>query len=849
MPHVAEAARADIFSFTGHRAIGEPDKYTIQFTHTSPDLSRSDFLNHMAAFVIQPPPPTRWSEPEAPRRVQGVITAFAQFPGSPDQTTYEITLESRLALLRNTPRYRHFLDKKDPEIIQQILKEHEFNQIFAETVFDLYREYRKRPIVMQWGEDDLAFIQRLCRRSGIWFVCEEGKLCGRVRFGDDFSKYTRDRERFERPYHDPGGLLTSGRESVKSLVTRSATMAASQVVRSFSPDEPLGLPIEAERESERVRKGKDWVADRTTYGEAYAWGIPYSDAQAAKEEVTLRHEAARAAQVIYTGTCDMLDIAPACVVQLSNRTLPDAAHGILITAMTCSASRKEGYKVAFAAIPADRQYRMPLLEHTWPRIPGVITGTIAATKDYEGPYLDDQGRYIVHLHTDRDERVKGLESCPMRLAKPFAGPGVTGFHFGLEPETVVIVRLGLSRTTDMKYRGVGLVETQLSPSDFARAREVHDELCKAAIAKPETDIETDPEMTYSLRCMQDGKLAAYHGQFRDLTKKEWFLSSKFQQDILANYADKGRSIVKFDVRVPDVHREKDKFAVAVAFVNSGRYPVQMITPDNWDRLWGQRLDISGFRVGGGGEWRADLAGQSIINKSDYPVETVTTMGKSITTVKIPPGETVTYKFLAVPTGKVPKGQYKFGTLVYASITVTGVNGAGGTVNFLGDEESAPITFDRDFPSTPDEWKDYESRQRARLSEHVILPGNAVAEDGYYRLISETGQRSRWVYPFNQGGQSHRSERIYDSKGEPFPLRPLPVWQWEADLARSTLCSPGEPCPREGIWAGGRFGHSFNTPDEYMIHEKRTFRAGEIMPPVIAYGANEVPYASWYWLGA
>ncbi|WP_321897848.1 type VI secretion system tip protein VgrG [Paraburkholderia heleia] len=305
MPHVAEVARADIFSFTGHRAIGEPDKYTIQFTHPNPDLSRSDFLNHMAAFVIQPPP-TRWSEPEEPRRVQGVITAFAQLPGSPDQTTYEVTLESRLALLRNTPRYRHFLEKKDPEIIQQILKEHEFNQIFAEAVFDLYRQYRKRPIVMQWGEDDLTFIQRLCRRSGIWFACEEGKLCGRVRFGDDFSKYTRDRERFERPYHEPGGLLTSGREFVKSLVTRSATMAASQVVRSFSPDEPLGMPIEAERESEHVRRGKDWVADHTTYGEAYAWGMPYSDVQAAKEEVTLRHEAARATQVTVLAKCHTL---------------------------------------------------------------------------------------------------------------------------------------------------------------------------------------------------------------------------------------------------------------------------------------------------------------------------------------------------------------------------------------------------------------------------------------------------------------------------------------------------------------------------------------------------------------
>ncbi|CAM2165657.1 type VI secretion system secreted protein VgrG [Paraburkholderia sacchari] len=441
MPQVPEAARADIYDFKGRRAIGEPTKYTIQFTHPSPDLSRSDFLNRMAAFVIQPPPlGSRYSpKPEAPRRVQGVITTFAQFPGSRDQTIYEVTLESRLALLRNTPRYRHFLEMKDPEIIAKILKEHEFNHFFADAIFDLYRQYRKRPIVMQWGEDDLTFIQRLCRRAGIWFVSEEGKHCERVRFGDDFSRYTRDRSKFERPYREPGGLLTSGQESVGSLVTRSATMPAYQVVRSFSPEQPSGEPIEQERESERVKKGKDWVADQTTRGKAYAWGMPYVDADAAKEEVMLRHEAARAAQVVYTGTCDMLDIGPACVLELTNRELPDARHGILVTEMTCSASRKEGYRVTFTAIPADRQYRMPLLEETWPRIPGVVTGTIASTTGYTGPYLDREGRYIVNLHTDRDTRSAGLESCPMRLAKPFAGPGQTGFHFGLEPGTVVTV--------------------------------------------------------------------------------------------------------------------------------------------------------------------------------------------------------------------------------------------------------------------------------------------------------------------------------------------------------------------------------------------------------------------------
>jgi type VI secretion system secreted protein VgrG len=79
------------------------------------------------------------------------------------------------------------------------------------------------------------------------------------------------------------------------------------------------------------------------------------------------------------------------------------------------------------------------MDHLCPRIEGVITGTIASPGGYKDPYVDDQGRYIVHLHADRDERTPGLQSCPMRLAKPFAGSGRTGFHFGLVEGTVVTV--------------------------------------------------------------------------------------------------------------------------------------------------------------------------------------------------------------------------------------------------------------------------------------------------------------------------------------------------------------------------------------------------------------------------
>jgi type VI secretion system secreted protein VgrG len=436
MPQTRSADLADIVEFKGERAICESSRYAIRFTHPQADLSHTDYLNRPATLVIQTPfNPLTMAAPEPERRVQGVLTGFSHHGSNRDESTYEVVLESRLSLLRNAPKCRFFLNQSFPEIIEQILREHGFDRIQSGFEFNLYRTYRKRDFVMQWNKDDLSFITRLCRRSGIWFVCEEGERCENVRFGDDFTHYRRDL-RLEVPYYEYSGLESSGAESVNSLKMSAISLPASYKVRTFSTENRLSEPIEAVSAIGE---------DRTTYGEAYSWGTPDLNQNDAEEEALLRQEAALAAQVVYEGTCTVLDLAPGCILKFSNRELPDARYGLLAVRVKCSASRKNPYHAEFTAIPSTlqlqlpRQYRLPLLESTWPRVEGVVTGTIASPSGYKNPYLDKQGSYIVHLHADQDKRTPGLQSCPMRLAKPFAGAGQTGFHFGLVEGTIVTV--------------------------------------------------------------------------------------------------------------------------------------------------------------------------------------------------------------------------------------------------------------------------------------------------------------------------------------------------------------------------------------------------------------------------
>ena len=222
VPRAPSAKALSVVRFDGVEAIGEARRFAITLTHPLPDLPRTDYLNRSAAFTIQPPGLPGLATPNsAGRKIQGVVTGFNQLASNRDQTTYEVILESRLALLRNTPKCRFLLNLSFPKIIEQILREHGFDAIQASFDFKLYRQYEQREFVMQWHESDLAFITRLCRRSGIWFVQEEGEHCEVVRFGDDLTHYRR-KPGLTIPFRAKGGLTNTGAESIESIETRHA---------------------------------------------------------------------------------------------------------------------------------------------------------------------------------------------------------------------------------------------------------------------------------------------------------------------------------------------------------------------------------------------------------------------------------------------------------------------------------------------------------------------------------------------------------------------------------------------------------------------------------------------------
>lgn len=414
------------------------------------------------------------------------------------------------------------------------------------------------------------------------------------------------------------------------------------------------------------------------------------------------------------------------------------------------------------------------------------------------------------------------------------------------------VRMGLFDTSGMKdFNGIGIIETRLSSDDLKEAKDIHRQMCHALSGNPSTGPQWFGEYTmFSIDCVENGQVVDRQGDLNRLPQELSAQVRRFEERIIQNYKNDARPLVKFEVALNNVQRQGHRFLVSVNFINRGQYAVSMQSPNQWREGFPYRLSIGGTRTEGDGKWNAELAGLPVENKAEFSIEEIEVMGRIDTYLSIPPGQSITLKFLAVPKDKVLRGTYRFSVLVDASLSAKGVYPSIGRVTFVSDRNKPTlITFDRDYPSTPEEWKDYEARQRAKLSSQPVAPGQTFAEAGHYRLVSASGQRSRFVFPFHEGAIAPEYKNEVDESGNPL-LGGL-HWLWEADRSRATYASQNKPCPREGRWIACEWQMGKTGADQYKLFPAytRTFQAGDMLPVIQGAGGVVHPYAAWQWLGA
>jgi type VI secretion system secreted protein VgrG len=416
------AAGLSVVSFEAVERLGEPYSVKVKLTHPT-ELDRMEYLRHDATFSIDP------GDGSEPRQFSGCIFRLSKTRQTRDFCAYEIEIRPRVALLALTRASRVYQKKTAPQIIEAILRRHGLEG--HQFAFKVRRQYPAHDFRLQYQMSDWDFIRLLMEQEGLYSYFLPGRfgtIFGDIfQVSDDIDHYIYQPE-LRVPYRETAGL-ESGVETVSGIQTHVHTVPESFRTADYNPADSY------ERKSGEANVARK---EKGNYGQPYVYGTHHLDVAGAKWEAQLRHEAALAAQLVYEGQSNVLDLRPARILRM-DLTLPDAPNGQVVTEVTHSGGRDQTYRNTYKAIPSDRRFRLPIDESKWPRIAGTLSGRITSPGAYKYAYLTQQGLYVVRLDLDFDTWPKGGESVPMRLAKPFAGARQTGFHFPLIDGTEVAI--------------------------------------------------------------------------------------------------------------------------------------------------------------------------------------------------------------------------------------------------------------------------------------------------------------------------------------------------------------------------------------------------------------------------
>lgn len=431
----------DVERFDGFEQMSALYHYTIRFTCSHPGLTAEMMLSKTATLSMGV---GELFNSVVGKIVHGVVTNFRRLTGSRDQVTYEIILEPFISLLDKQFRtHRFFVNKSVPEVVAQIFGEHGLKG--WEYEFTLKQTYPKREQINQYQESDLEFIERLLAEVGIFyfFTLQPDTQTEVVHFADKQSAWTFGKTL---PLNSPSGANDNALESVWGVHVRHNVVARSVTASDYNHREAQNVLSSVPADMTRGD------GEGNTYGDVYHYRPRHLErgdkitpaAETGNFWARLEHERFLSTQTTVTGSSTDHTLGPAQVLTITETAIPpslprEAENGLVILSTGYSASRKNALKVTWAAMPYYENRCWRPAAKMRPVVNGTLTARVTSAKDNDiYAWQDASGMYRVKFDADRDDKRQGMESMPVRFAKPYGGDKY-GFHFPLIQGTEVAI--------------------------------------------------------------------------------------------------------------------------------------------------------------------------------------------------------------------------------------------------------------------------------------------------------------------------------------------------------------------------------------------------------------------------
>ncbi len=367
----------------------------------------------------------------------GVIAEAKQVrwdAGTSTESTYRLRLVANLWLLQERRGRRIFQHKKVPHIVKAILDEW---KIEAEWKID-EGAYKEREYVVQYGETDLNFVNRLLEEEGIsyYFINkgDSGSIFSQLVLND--APHTTPRS-ISAPFVDNANTVQgtnyfTGTNLVHNVRPGLVTLGD---YNFRNPHKPLFSKSEAAQGPEGTREIYEFMPGNFCI-ETGGPGQGPSDEKMADNKSTTRHDdedygKKRAQRFLEAERSDKRSVGFMTSIQglRAGGVFAMTPHphseldgkDLLCVRSECSVDATGKWHVNGSAVFTDAPYRPKRLTPK-PRIHGVQAAIVVAPKgDEEQIYTDEFGRVRVRFLWDRLGEFDDNSTCWLRVAQGWAG--------------------------------------------------------------------------------------------------------------------------------------------------------------------------------------------------------------------------------------------------------------------------------------------------------------------------------------------------------------------------------------------------------------------------------------------
>jgi type VI secretion system secreted protein VgrG len=427
-------------SFTGGEAISHLFWFQLELWSENAGIKFEDILGQGISFGVNGPDGCE------PRHINGIVTSFAQLPGTFRLARYRATVAPKIWVLTRTENLRIFQDKDVPDILKKVLQG-------FDVTWELHKSYPRREYCVQYRETDFNFISRLMEEEGIFYFFRHTASGHKLVIADDPVSHQDIPGDPTLIYDEVAGgtrdeLRITGWMKTQELGSGKNTLQDynyGKPMLDMLVSQPIMDSVQVGKLTHKLKVGGNDQFEVYDYPGNY--GIRYQavgDKSTGTALAKTGMEEMELSQFSIRGQSNVQCLIPGYRFTVTRH--PNADGTYVLGSVTHSAVEgdfhsgdktvESHYSNTFTCFPVALRYhpaRTTVKAHVWGCQTAVVVGPAG-----EEIYTDDKARVKVQFHWDREGHNDAASSCWIRVASHWAGQGWGAIHLPRIGQEVVV---------------------------------------------------------------------------------------------------------------------------------------------------------------------------------------------------------------------------------------------------------------------------------------------------------------------------------------------------------------------------------------------------------------------------